>query len=134
MSQGQSMDLQWNIGESIIETGNSASKIFSQGFVQPIIIGKTNADFAQSGVKSNVLRITPNPTTSYLNVTIIKEVGSGMQFQLYNGNGQPILQVQTEKSEESVSMDLSALPSGLYLLRVSSTDGSVFETHRIIKI
>ncbi len=62
------------------------------------------------------LRITPNPVTHQLNIH--GEYTAETQIQIFNGQGRKMDGLLFHKESESMSVDVSHLPAGLYLLHV----------------
>ena len=62
------------------------------------------------------LRITPNPVTHQLN--IYGEYAKDTQVQIFNAHGRKMDGLLFHKASESMSVDVSHLPAGLYLLHV----------------
>ena len=73
----------------------------------------------------NKISVTPNPALNYININFPKSI-SNFKTELYDITGKLVL-----KSHNIEKLDLSQLHSGVYLLRISTDDGSV--TKRIIK-
>jgi hypothetical protein len=83
-----------------------------------------NEEILQSDFK-----IYPNPTSGLLNLHLHNLVFE--RIELYDINAKRILQMNT-KNKEFIEIDLSAYPTGTYLLRAQQTDGQ-FITRKIIK-
>ena len=77
-----------------------------------------NCEAALPLSEKSAFKIFPNPTTQV--VTIL---GENMQFiEVLNTNGQILQQQQVETSNQT-NIDLGALPKGLYLLRIKTSEG-----------
>ena len=74
----------------------------------------------------NDSRITlrPNPTRDRL--TVERPDAGPATLEVFNAKGQKVLSMTTE--QQSVTLDISALPSGSYLLRVTTAEGSSVRT------
>lgn len=81
-------------------------------------------DFLASEVK-----IFPNPVKSYLNVEISNNSDS-VALDLFDVSGKLILQKQMSK-DDSMSLQMKNMPSGIYFLKVSSSDKT--GTYKIVK-
>ncbi len=68
--------------------------------------------------------ISPNPTSDQLKVNVGQEL-IGTQLEIYSMLGQKL--ITTEVISESFSVDLTALKSGTYLLRIQKENASVSE-------
>jgi hypothetical protein len=72
-----------------------------------------------TGQEEKSLRVFPNPTSG--NITIAG-IESGTALEVYNVLGARILQRQLSSGQ--TQMDISTLPSGVYMFRLTDADGS----------
>jgi hypothetical protein len=77
----------------------------------------------------DVLEISPNPVE---NVLFIRNPGSAIQFRLVNSLGQSVLS-QHSAGQEIVSMIMSELHQGIYLLGAYDANGKLVANARIMK-
>lgn len=75
--------------------------------------------------KALQLSVFPNPTTGMLNLQLFSPELKSANLQLHNETGQAILtqKVDFVKGQNLKKLDLSALPKGMYYLRLSYQDG-----------
>ena len=66
------------------------------------------------------ITISPNPASSVLNV-YLPEPGKVLGLSIFNATGQRMREIRTVRNNESI--DVSAYPTGQYILRVISADG-----------
>jgi hypothetical protein len=78
-----------------------------------------------SGTKSFALTLYPNPVVNTLNLRGVKDA----QIAVYDINGRKVFETST--SSETLRMNVSAYPKGLYLVRVSK--GQVVLTKKFVK-
>lgn len=79
-------------------------------------------------VSTTELAIYPNPAENYINVNFNdNRLGSKSQVQVFNSSGQSVL---TEELNTGERLDISTLPSGLYVLKLR---GNHHITQRFIK-
>jgi len=78
---------------------------------------------AISGNELNSISVYPNPTGGILNVESGKEI---KELDIYDLNGRKLLAAQNKR------IDISALPSGNYILKVILADGNIM-TKKIIR-
>lgn len=71
--------------------------------------------------KSNDVLISPNPTTTTLNISC--SPGEGLYLSLFNLMGETLLQSNFEGTKQSI--DISSLPSGMYIIKISGRDWQV---------
>jgi cysteine-rich repeat protein len=74
----------------------------------------------------------PNPTSGELNVDLEQYLGRAVRLEVYSLTGQLLRFVEIEKVQTTVErLDLSALKSGMYLVKVK-TDGLPDVTRRVV--
>jgi len=73
--------------------------------------------------------LAPNPVVDFL--TVASNVGI-QSFLLYTVVGQPLQTIVTHTSKKEVTIDVSTLPSGTYLLALETTQGK--STQKFIKL
>ncbi|MBX2929936.1 MAG: T9SS type A sorting domain-containing protein, partial [Saprospiraceae bacterium] len=67
--------------------------------------------------------VHPNPTSGELNVDLIQYLGREVRVELYSLTGQLLRFVEIEEVQTTVErLDLSALQSGMYLVKVKSRE------------
>ncbi len=83
---------------------------------------------SQSG--KAVLALFPNPAKQRLSIYV---AGYDKQkvFEIYNISGQRVLLLK--ESENNTTLDVSKLTAGLYLVKVSGTDGTVISQAKFVK-
>ncbi len=126
--KSETMVLEWTLGESAIETVEEKNMIYSQGFIQPFL--KQSLEVVQ--IKDQIL-LFPNPVDAYLNVKLISESNSKVSTDIFNVNGSHLKHFENEFSlSKMVRLDVADLPSGIYIVKISTTNGSS-NSHKIIK-
>ena len=81
-----------------------------------LVLGKREPAFAKS------VRVYPNPTTGNLTVEV-GSLGRGASLEVFNALGQRVQQQKVSGAEASVNA--ASLKSGLYYIRLMTTEGSV---------
>lgn len=76
------------------------------------------------------LRIYPNPAQDILNIEHKGKPIPGYEVELYHSNGSLLV---SQKIEFPQQLDIRGLPSGIYLLKITSPDGQ-YSTYKIIKL
>jgi len=69
--------------------------------------------------------VYPNPATTVLNIAMDNTTGSRSRVQVLNVQGQVVLNRQYAGNDQLVQLNISALTSGVYLLKIVAADGSV---------
>jgi hypothetical protein len=78
--------------------------------------------------ESQTIKVFPNPPTNYIQ---IDENDVVRRIEIYNAIGRKLLSYNVESSGEKYS--ISALPSGMYFVRLIDKGGDILFTHRITK-
>jgi hypothetical protein len=77
-----------------------------------------------SGVESagstGRLVVSPNPTGQLLHVLFPLTLKSPGSMRLYSATGKPLLEVQPATGARTCTLDVSALPAGIYWLQVNT--------------
>ena len=72
----------------------------------------------------NEVKVFPNPTQDVLNVSLPKEIASGVSYDIYDISGKKVKQFSNKVDSDSLTIDVSGLNSGVYILTVKTTEGS----------
>jgi hypothetical protein len=122
-SSGQ---LQWTLGEVMVETYQNASFTVTQGFHQNFLLSTDVNTFTSSDFK-----IYPNPANEFISVWCEK-ADRLFSFNLMDITGK-IVYVASANGFTPVQIDLSKYPNGIYLLKVTDVETDVAQSFRIIK-
>jgi hypothetical protein len=82
------------------------------------------------GLDSSV-KVSPNPTTDFLNIEFEEQLEDELTLELLNAHGAIISTVTLPESTKSKYLGIADLPNGVYLLR---SRGAEVITRRIIKV
>ena len=122
------MILEWTLGETVIETITNTNTMYSQGFHQPIIEVERYLI-----LKDDDLQIFPNPVNVYLNIKMLSDIDSHLDFNIYDSYGRSIKQtLDGILIDNTVKLDVNDLPSGIYVLRISNAEGDL-KSYKFIK-
>jgi hypothetical protein len=69
--------------------------------------------------------VYPNPATSVLKIATDNTTGSNFSIQILNVQGQVMLNKQSPGNNQLIQLNISALTSGIYMLKIVAADGSV---------
>ncbi|MCB0737991.1 MAG: T9SS type A sorting domain-containing protein [Bacteroidetes bacterium] len=113
-----------------VDTFGRLDKRKKQGFGIQIVNGKQTVgsqeiDFIES--------VYPNPVEDVLQIQFKKEQNADAQVHLFSLDGRLLLQSKIENNadENVMNLDLSNLHNGVYILNISSLNGSI--TKRVLK-
>tara|TARA_B100001287_G_scaffold251443_1_gene232684 strand:- start:13291 stop:13779 length:489 start_codon:yes stop_codon:yes gene_type:complete len=120
-------NLSFTIGEISTETLQASNAILTQGFHQDYI----NVTSISEDMFTNNVKVYPNPTNDHLFVTF--DNIDSVNIKLTDYTGKVVLKKQNYLINYEPYIDLSFLPSGLYLLSLNFNDkyNSVFKINKI---
>jgi hypothetical protein len=79
----------------------------------------------------SVIELYPNPTSGVVNV-ITDHIYSDIKFELFDFSGKEMKGNFIEIKRGQMQIDLSDKPDGIYFLKITSSDGKLFETVKIV--
>ena len=77
----------------------------------------------EDAVADKTLHVSPNPTTGVVTLTLPEAARSGCSAELYNTDSRRMASYALPTASSTATLDLSALPAGLYLLRIVTPKG-----------
>lgn len=108
--------------ENLVLKANSAAKTQAQS--QEVV--ENNKNTLQSTFETSIY---PNPTDNVLNVRFDESEGQEFQIQLYNLQGQLMVE-RTSANDNVVTLDVANLPAGIYLVKIA--DDYQTKTQKVI--
>ena len=84
------------------------------------------------GDTTNYTQLLPNPTADLLTISFAKKVPKDLTISLYDTNGSSFVVPIIDLDENQINLDLSNLPTGLFILRMSYPESSSY--YKIVKI
>lgn len=124
------MQLEWTLGEPIIEALASEKQWYTQGFHQPLIVLPVKTEHTRF-VK---IAIAPNPVYSILNVNIQSEEDEVLILHLMDVNGKNLYKKTINAGIKTIQIDLGRYSNGVYLLRVENRKGDVKQIFKVVKV
>lgn len=82
-------------------------------------------------LESGKLHVFPNPSDGWITIDLTEFNFQELQLEIFNMSGNCVLNQSFEKRENSVSVDISDFPAGVYMLRL--IDGQQSYTQKILK-
>jgi len=73
---------------------------------------------------NNNLIIYPNPVKNILNINWDDKINRQLNIKIFNLTGQLVLETNIEKDNKNQYIDLSTLPSNIYLIKLTDIDGN----------
>lgn len=130
--KSDSYELNFTLGEFLIETFNSSDGILSQGFHQNIISISTSTSPSLNLI--DILAISPNPTKGNLNLSSRSQKLVAIEVRLYDVTGRQLFKEHHRLGQEKVELDLSKLSRGPYFLEVVNVGKWSRQIFKIIKL
>lgn len=125
------LSLEWTLGEMLTETATTQTNIYTQGFHQPLL--QVNVETELVGSRYSI-EVAPNPVTSILTVRIDSQAEDvPLQLRLTNLQGQALFTAPARSRQEIQPIDMSSLPSGVYLLKVQTDGQRLLKSFKIVK-
>jgi subtilisin-like proprotein convertase family protein len=84
----------------------------------------------QNPILANSIKVYPNPSNHLLNVSSLNNYDFDTKIQLFNFNGQLMVENTIPTGSYTSQLETAVLPDGIYLLKISNLEG--FATKRIV--
>ncbi|HEY8688673.1 MAG TPA: T9SS type A sorting domain-containing protein [Chitinophagaceae bacterium] len=128
------ISLDWTMGEYAVETITSASKMYTQGFHQPLLIETITTARTASDADNYTISIAPNPIISIVNFGIVSTKAGRVFITISDVNGLIFIQKNIAINSGNIQIDMSSLRAGTYMLTVrDGVAANVIKSYRIIK-
>jgi hypothetical protein len=114
------LQLDWTLGESVIETVAGGGFILTQGFHQPDVLHVSTLEIQDLGT----LSLFPNPARDILHVTVDMKNNTGLQLTIYNTLSQLIWSGPMIYHSDIESIDVSTWAAGTYFVTATSSTGA----------
>lgn len=136
-AQGQTIVLDWTLGEPMVETAIYKDRMITQGFHQPVIqiydIGQ-NAQIATRTLGSQEFMLSPNPAKSVLTLDIDPPLKHDIDLVITNAEGSVVQSQKIPTGTERSRLDISGIPPGLFILSLYDTEHALVKSFMISKI
>jgi hypothetical protein len=91
--------------------------------------------FATTGINSNdtrqnQLKISPNPATTTIQLTINRKTNAPLNCEIWNVMGEAVYKSQIVNPKSQINIDISGLAKGIYVVRVG--DGVQWENRKLV--
>lgn len=119
----------WNIGETVVTSGNTSTGSVTQGYEQPGFT-ITSIELVNETSKINA-RVFPNPVVNDLNIELDGLENEIILLRIFDAQGK--LVYETTTNENLTQLDLSPYSGAQYHLTLQSKDNTFFEKFSLIK-
>jgi hypothetical protein len=120
--------LDWTIGEPVIETFVSGTNTLTQGFQQSNLIVTEIDQLTIVGIK---LKVYPNPVSDFLIIENKSDNMTNFRLRLFDVTGKLLLEKDADQNIENLNMQ--PYRSGSYLLRIYSANETPLQTIKVVK-
>lgn len=124
----------YSIGETTQHSSINAEGILVQGVQQPYEIFDVSTLNVETAVVNNndaSIKIYPNPSKDYVNLSISNFKEMNASYQLYDLFGKLIKHSQIQSLKTQIEMNSYA--AGTYFLKIQNPNGNFIKTFKIIK-
>ena len=128
---GNSMQLDWTLGELAITTIQNTSQVITQGFHQPTYIISNLTELSN---RNGQINIYPNPTLNWIEMSLDFKHNTKLQIRLYNTEGKLIWEKDIQGKQFLEKIEVAELPSGNYFLNFLIDEEKYLQTYKIQKI
>lgn len=109
------------VESDILVTGKELNFVFKANSINVFHLVPQYSTSIQSSEKKQGVRISPNPVTDFISFNGLDETAGEYNMEIYDLSGRKILRRQVSFSD---NIDLSSLPSGIYLLKLKGEQKS----------
>lgn len=127
-SSSTNLQIDYTVGEPVIETVSSTNLTLTQGFHQP---GLTITSIDEPEVLGDI-SVYPNPTDEFINIDIPVYYTGNFSVTLADASGRII--VQQEYSSGISTIEMQNIATGTYFLQIISNDLQQKKNLKILKI
>ncbi|KAA3620803.1 MAG: T9SS C-terminal target domain-containing protein [Bacteroidetes bacterium] len=120
--------LSWTLGEVVITTHTQPEATLLQGFQQPNYVF---TQLIEGPGKDYKILVFPNPTTDNIRIEVTG-IKKPLNLEIFDVLGELVIIKELEPSITDIN--LSNIPSGTYLIRLTGDNGVILGVWRILKI
>jgi len=129
------MQIEWTLGEPLIETVVTGNRLYTQGFHQPIILkSQKTAEIVLQNENDLKIIAVPNPVQYTLRVTFSSKQEQNLVLRLTEMNGKVLLVKPLRGSAGTLDIDMSAYSGGMYLLNIQSVNDGFSRNIKVVKV
>jgi len=141
-AEGQTMRLEWTLGETAISTVQHEKGLLTEGFHQPVLetevvdAAALPTDLLGSSHTLASLQMTaaPNPVTTELQVELQSDQQQEGLLELVSPTGQQLVQYAVMMDFHRTAIEMGAYPGGTYFLLLRNEQGQILKAIKVIKI
>jgi type IX secretion system substrate protein len=128
--QGTYVEIEWTIGEMVIDNIQNSNHQITQGFHQPYY---TITSLTNLPEEIGSINVSPNPTSETINIELSFNVKKRVTLYLSDIHGKSILVKEIHCKNIIESLSLSNVNAGIYFLNLQIDDTKYPNTFKILK-
>ena len=131
-----SSNYSYTAGEVVVSTQSSGSFVFTQGFHQPSFVS-TSTNIQEYADANLSVSIFPNPTADNISIEITSEKEIDLNIEIVDMLGKvvgKVKQLDQFIGHSVYQCELGGFSSGLYFIKISSTNDQFNKTIRVQKV
>lgn len=129
-SKAGTLNVEWTLGEPRVASTISGNTLYTEGFHQPLIYGRTVHSVTLEDLK---ITVYPNPFKAVIKVSIETEKKNLVFIELKDTYGRTLLRKDMEAGNRQIEMNTARFIGGVYYLVVSDASG-IRTTVKLINI
>ena len=116
-----------------------ASNNCKTGNAKSLVVNSCNTNTKIAEIESNQPKneievlVYPNPTKDIVNIELSKELDENLNIQIINLIGQKVSEIEIKKGFTIDNANLDGMPSGIYLLQATKSNGQLVYSTKVIK-
>lgn len=126
---GTNGSVSYSVGQIVYLTSSGSNGSISEGVQQPFEISEVLGSEDFSNLITDI-KIYPNPSTDVLTLNLINQDNLELDYQIIDNNGKLLTSDKIIANETNI--DVAALPSSIYYLKITNVNKEV-KTYKIIK-
>lgn len=124
--------MDWTLGDLAVETLTTPGGLLTEGFLQPQL--KVERVTSVAVVSGYQVTLSPNPTLRSIFLEAESEQQEDLRIELVDPSGRPLGNWRWAAPFDRYEVDMSALPTATYFVRLFQADGRLVDTWKVIKI
>ncbi len=126
--------ISYSAGEPVVGTISNDEHMLTQGFQQPGPV-ETEIDFLEEDYWR--IAIYPNPVADQLNIRLYQDETAPLYIDLIDILGRKVhsgIQSNATDAQVQLTLSMSNLATGVYMVRVANEDQSVIRSYKVTKV
>ena len=131
VSKFANIELEWTLGESVIGQSATNSRLYTNGFHQPVIVSP--AGRTQELVLNSAIRVYPNPVENNLIVQFDSPTEGNIKLVISDITGRLLKEKTITSNTTSSDLSFKNIAAGVYLLRIVDKNENTVTSFKIVK-